>query len=171
MRFPKFLHNFNVTFGISDFSGICEEVTLPKLKFKTEEWRGAGMSAPLEIEVGLEKLECTFKFGEQTFEGYLGAGLNFAGIMTANITGYMKGQDGTSDGMDCIVRGWVKTVDPGTWKAGDIKSSTQTVEMAVQSWLMTRGMVPLLTIDIVNGVQLIGPSDQHAAARQQLKLG
>jgi len=171
LRFPKFLHNFNITWGITDFSGIAEEVTLPKLKYKTEEWRGAGMSAPLEIEVGLEKLEATFKFGEQTIEGYLSAGLNFTGLMTANITSHLKGQDGSSDGMNVILRGWVKTVDPGTWKAGDIKSSTQTVEMAVQSWLMTRGLIPLLTIDIVNGVQLVGPGDQHAAARQFLRLG
>jgi P2 family phage contractile tail tube protein len=170
MKLPKHLKNFNVTFGISDFSAICEEVTMPKLKFKTEEWRGAGMAAPIEIDVGMEKLEATFKFGEQTIEGYLSAGVNLAGLVTATIFGHLSAPDGSTEGMTCILRGMIKTVDPGTWKAGDPKAASQTLEMAVQSWVMTRGIVPLVTIDIMSGITLIGGFDQHEAARKNLKL-
>lgn len=171
MKLPKHLKNFNVTFGISDFSAICEEVTMPKLKYKTEEWRGAGMAAPIEIDVGMEKLEATFKFGEQTIEGYLSAGVTFSGLVTATIYAHLAAPDGGTEGVACILRGWIKTVDPGTWKAGDPKAATQTLEMAVQSWILTRGLVPLVTIDVMSGISLIGAFDQHEAARKNLKLG
>ncbi|MDQ3231787.1 MAG: phage major tail tube protein [Pseudobdellovibrionaceae bacterium] len=171
MKLPKHLKNFNVMFGISDFSAICEEVALPKIKYKTEEWRGAGMAAPIEIDVGLEKLEATFKFGEQTIEGYLSAGVNLSGLITATIFGHIASVDGSSEGITCVLRGWVKGVDPGTWKAGDPKSATQTVEMSVLSWILTRGAVPLITVDVMAGTTLIGAFDQHAAARANLKIG
>lgn len=170
MKYPKHLKNFNVTFGVSDFSGICEEVTLPKIKYKTDEWRGAGMDAPLEIPVGLEKLEATFKFGEQTIEGYLSAGIALSGLVTANIFGHLFGMDGSTDVVTCVMRGWLKGLDPGTWKAGDPKAAGQTLEMSVLTWVMTRGPVPLITIDVMRGITMHGPFDQHEAARKTLKL-
>lgn len=170
MRLPKHLKNFNVTFGVSDFSAICEEVTLPKLKHKTEDFRGAGMDAPIEIEVGREKMEATFKFAEQTIEGYLSSGASFSGLVTATIRGHLSAPDGTSDSVVAILRGWVKTVDPGTWKPGDPKSANQTIEMAVYSYALTRGVIPLVAIDIMNSTSFVGPIDQLAAQRQNLKL-
>src|SRR6478735_10312190 len=106
MKYPLHLKNFNVTFGVSDFSGICEEVTMPKIKYKTEEWRAAGMDAPVEIPVGLEKLEATFKFGEQTIEGYLSAGVALSGLVTATIFGHMAAINGNKETLICILRGW-----------------------------------------------------------------
>lgn len=170
MRYAKHLRNFNVTFGVSDFSGICEEVTLPKIKYKTEEWRAAGMDAPIEIPVGLEKLEATFKFGEQTIEGYLSAGVALSGLVTATIFAHISSMDGASEPLVCILRGWMKGIDPGTFKAGDPKAATQTLEMSVLSWVMTRGAVPLVTIDVMRGITMHGPLDQHEAARKNLKL-
>src|SRR4051812_44054776 len=107
MKLPKHLKNFNVTFGVSDFSAICEEVTLPKIKHKTEEYRGAGMDAPIEIEVGREKLEATFKFAEQTIEGFLASGVSFTGLVTATVYGHISAPDGTSDSIAAVLRGWV----------------------------------------------------------------
>jgi P2 family phage contractile tail tube protein len=37
-----------------------EELTLPKLTLKTEEFRNGGMDAPIEVEMGMEKLESEF---------------------------------------------------------------------------------------------------------------
>ncbi len=170
MRLPKHLKNFNVSFGVSDFSAICEEVTLPKLKHKTEEYRGAGMDAPIEIEVGREKLEATFKFAEQTIEGFISSGVSFTGLVTATVHGHMSAPDGSSDSITAILRGWVKTVDSGTWKAGEPKSANQTIEMAVLSYMLTRGAIPLIAIDIMNGTSLVGPIDQLSAARKNLKI-
>ncbi len=42
------------------YAGNVEELTLPKLTMKTEEFRGGGMDAPIEVEMGMEKLECEF---------------------------------------------------------------------------------------------------------------
>jgi P2 family phage contractile tail tube protein len=171
MKLPKLLKRFSVTFGVSDFSAICDEVALPKLKFKTEEWRGGGMDGPIEMPTGIEKLEATFKFGEQTIEGYLAAGVSLAGFMTVTVRGEISSPEGESDTIIAILRGWVKTVDPGTMKPGDPKSSNQTIEMAVSSYFLTRGAVPLIAIEIKNGKTFIGPFDQMEAARKNLKIG
>ncbi|SMG63879.1 Phage major tail tube protein, partial [methanotrophic bacterial endosymbiont of Bathymodiolus sp.] len=42
------------------FAGNVEELTLPKLTLKTEEFRNGGMDAPIEVEMGMEKLESEF---------------------------------------------------------------------------------------------------------------
>jgi uncharacterized protein len=171
MKLPKFLKRFSVTFGVSDFSAVCDEVSLPKIKFKTEEYRGGGMDAPIEIITGLEKLEATFKFAEQTIEGYLSAGVTLAGLMTVTVRGEMSSPEGETDTLVAILRGLVKTVDPGTMKPGDPKSANQTIEMAVMSYVLTRGVVPLIAIEIKNGKTIIGGFDQMEQARKNLKIG
>ena len=45
---PKILKNFNVFVDGLGYAGRVEEITLPKLTIKTEEYQGAGMSAPVE---------------------------------------------------------------------------------------------------------------------------
>lgn len=52
---PKILKNFNVFVDGRGFAGRAEEITLPKLTIKTEEFLGAGMSAPVEVDMGMEK--------------------------------------------------------------------------------------------------------------------
>ena len=42
------------------YAGNVETLTLPKLTMKTEEFRNGGMDAPIEVELGMEKLEAEF---------------------------------------------------------------------------------------------------------------
>nr|VFK48182.1 MAG: hypothetical protein BECKTC1821E_GA0114239_11055 [Candidatus Kentron sp. TC]VFK50703.1 MAG: hypothetical protein BECKTC1821D_GA0114238_111715 [Candidatus Kentron sp. TC]VFK59839.1 MAG: hypothetical protein BECKTC1821F_GA0114240_10385 [Candidatus Kentron sp. TC] len=46
-------------------AGKVAELTPPKLTMKTEEFRGGGMDVPVDIEMGMEKLEAAF-----TLKGY-----------------------------------------------------------------------------------------------------
>ena len=52
--------NFNLFVDGKGFAGQIEEFTPPKLTLKTEEFRAAGMDAPIELTMGLEKLEASF---------------------------------------------------------------------------------------------------------------
>ena len=45
--------------GVS-FAGEVPTLTLPKLTKKTDDYQGGGMSAPIEMGMGLEKLEAAF---------------------------------------------------------------------------------------------------------------
>ena len=45
------------------YAGKVEEMTPPKLTVQTEEYRAGGMDAPVELDMGMEKLECGFSLG------------------------------------------------------------------------------------------------------------
>jgi UDP-N-acetylmuramoyl-L-alanyl-D-glutamate--2,6-diaminopimelate ligase len=54
---PKILKNFNVFVDGRGYAGKIDEITLPKLTIKTEEYRAGGMDIPVSIDMGMEKLE------------------------------------------------------------------------------------------------------------------
>ena len=56
----KVLKNFSLFVDGRGYAGKAEEVTPPKLTIKTEEFRGGGMDAPIDIDLGMEKMECQF---------------------------------------------------------------------------------------------------------------
>ncbi|WP_410541965.1 phage major tail tube protein [Wolbachia endosymbiont (group A) of Portevinia maculata] len=61
---PKILKNFNVFVDGRGYAGKIDEITLPKLTIKTEEYRAGGMDIPINIDMGMEKLEADFTFAE-----------------------------------------------------------------------------------------------------------
>ena len=52
--------NFNVFVDGKGYAGEAEEYNPPKLALKTEDFRGGGMHAPIELTMGMEKLEADF---------------------------------------------------------------------------------------------------------------
>ena len=66
---PKILKNFNVYVDGRGYAGRVDELTLPKLTIKTDEYQWAGMSAPVEIDMGLEKLEMDLTFSDHIIIG------------------------------------------------------------------------------------------------------
>ena len=49
MALPSKLKNFNLFNDGHSYMGQVDEVVLPKLTAKMEEWRGGGMDAPVDI--------------------------------------------------------------------------------------------------------------------------
>ena len=54
------LKNMSLFVDGKGYAGCIEDITLPKLTLKTEEYHAGGMDVPIEIELGMEKLECQF---------------------------------------------------------------------------------------------------------------
>ncbi len=48
---PKILRNFNVFVDGRGYAGKIDEITLPKLTIKTEEYRAGGMDIPINIDI------------------------------------------------------------------------------------------------------------------------
>jgi P2 family phage contractile tail tube protein len=167
---PAVLTNATVQFNGSNFSGKVEEIVIPQLSWKAEEITLGGMPGAIEIPVTLEKLTATFKVLEQTYEAYLAAGLNSTGLVTALVTGSVKVPAGSSEPVVCVLSGWIKKIEAGTWKAGDIKAAMQSIELAVWRWSLNRNGVPLVNIDMPNGIVFLGPIDQNAVTRQNLLI-
>ena len=74
---PEVLKNINVFVDGVGKVGIAAQLTLPKLTYKTEEFRGGGMNAPIEIPMGMEKLEASFTAREYVRDNFRMLGLTF----------------------------------------------------------------------------------------------
>jgi P2 family phage contractile tail tube protein len=153
--------------GVS-FSGDVPSMTLPKLSVKTEEYRGGGMSGPVDLPTGLEKLEAAF-----TTNGVRKEALKFFGLAdqtACNLVfrGSFRGQKGTVKSVTVTLRGSLKEVDMGDWKPGDKAEIKHAVAVTYYK-LEIDGRV-MFEIDFANMVQVINGVDQLAAERTALGL-
>jgi len=57
---PQVLFNTNLFVDGINFKGDVPSLSLPKLVVKTDEYRGGGMAGPVEMDMGLEKMEASF---------------------------------------------------------------------------------------------------------------
>ncbi|WP_168232300.1 phage major tail tube protein [Pseudomonas veronii] len=165
---PEMLTNCVMFVDGVSFSGDVPSMTLPKLSIKTEEYRGGGMSGPVDLPTGLEKLEAAF-----TTNGVRKEALKFFGLAdqtACNLVfrGSFKGQKGTVKSVTVTLRGSLKEVDMGDWKPGDKAEIKHAVAVTYYK-LEIDGRV-MYEIDFANMVQVINGVDQLAAERSALGL-
>nr|WP_314563048.1 phage major tail tube protein [uncultured Pseudomonas sp.] len=165
---PEMLTNCVMFVDGVSFSGDVPSMTLPKLSIKSEEYRGGGMSGPVDLPTGLEKLEAAF-----TTNGVRKEALKFFGLAdqtACNLVfrGSFKGQKGTVKAVTLTLRGSLKEVDMGDWKPGDKAEIKHAVAVTYYK-LEIDGRV-MYEIDFANMVQVINGVDQLAAERSALGL-
>ena len=165
---PKIIKNFNVYVDGRGYAGRVEEVTLPKLTIKTEEFQGAGMSAPVEIDMGMEKLEMDLTFAEYDKELFKLFGLTNGHEVSLTMRGVM--QTGRTDAEAVIinVRGYIKELDFDAWKPaekGSLKCS-----VACNYYKLSVDGVELIEIDPVNMIHNINGTDLYSKAREILQI-
>lgn len=99
--------------------GQAKEVTLPVPTETVEELRNAGMVMPIDIPMGYEKMEASFKltgFDPQTITLF---GLAVGQEREFMVTGALAHEDGTVINATAYVRGRLIKHDPGTWTPGE----------------------------------------------------
>ena len=162
------LRDFNLFVDGRGYLGRCEEVSPPKLAIKTEETRVGGMDAPVEVDMGMEKLECSFSLLAIDRDV-----LSLWGVSTGNrvplvFRGALRSEDGTERAAVIEVRGLIREIDWGTWKAGD-KASLK-VTMACRYYKLEIGGDTIHEIDVENGVRIVDGEDQLAERRKALGI-
>lgn len=162
---PKILKNFSAFVDGRGYAGRVDEITLPKLSIKTEEYRGGGMDVPIDIDLGMEKLEAEITFSEYDPELF-----RLFGIMdnsTVNFT-LRGGLQGTGDAEPVVInlRGKIKELDSGSWKAGD--KATLKCMIAIFYYKFTIDRRELIEIDAENMIRKINGVDQLSSMRQAL---
>ncbi|WP_369675501.1 phage major tail tube protein, partial [Enterococcus faecium] len=100
------------------YAGVVEEVTPPKLTLKTEEFKAGGMDAPLELDQGMEKLECNFTVASYEKELFAAYGLVPGKMINVTLRGAFE-QDGETREVVMVLNGSWKELDFGTWKSGE----------------------------------------------------
>jgi P2 family phage contractile tail tube protein len=169
MALPRILKHFNVfTDGVTH-AGEVEEIDLPKLTRKVEEYRAGGMNGPVEIDLGSDKLEMETSYGglmREVLQQYGtttidGAMLRFAGA-------YQREDSGEVDAVEITVRGRHTEITFGKGKTGakdpfKVKSSLTYYKLTVngEEWI---------EIDHVNFIERVFGKDRLADQRKAIGL-
>lgn len=158
------LKNFSLFTDSIGFAGYIEEFQPPKLALKTEEHRAGGMDAPVELDMGMEKLEAS-----GTLTGFDDEVLKLIG-KNANFTarGNLFTHGGAETAVEIKMTALVKSLEPGAWKSGE--KATLKFELALTYYKYTQGVEALHEIDVPNMIRIINGIDQLATARKNLGL-
>lgn len=169
MSLPRKLKHFNLFNAGRSYMGEVAEVTLPTLTTKMEEWRGGGMDAPIDVDLGMEKLSMEWTCGgyvRQVLEQYGslshdGVILRFAGALQADDVQEVIP-------LEVVVRGRHSVVDFGSSKPGDdteIKITT-----SISYYKVSMAGDTIIEIDIMNMIKNINGNDLMSDFRMALGL-
>lgn len=163
---PETLANLNLFVDGVSFQGDVPSLTLPKLTLKMEEHRGGGMDAPVELDMGMEKQEANFTTTGVRRESLKFFGLADSTAFNGTFRGAYKGLKGKVTPVIVTLRGMLKEVDMGDWKAGDKAEIKHAVGLTYYKLEVDGRTVyeidPLGMRRVINGV------DQLAAQRSAL---
>lgn len=164
-QIPRILKNFSLFVDGRGLAGLIDTLTLPTLTTKMEEFRGGGMDAPIEHDMGMEKLEGSFSLSE-----YNPDIISLYGLAAADTQITARGairRDG-EDAVPVVVNmtGQVKELETGDWKAGDM--STATFAFSLRYYKLTIGGRVVVEIDKVNMIRRIDGVDQLSSIRTAL---
>lgn len=169
MGMPKILKHFATFIDGTSFVGEVEEVTLPKLTRKMEEWRSGGMHRPVKVDFGGEALECEIsaggwlkdvlkQFGNAKVDG---VALRFAGATQRDDTGeYM--------GVEAHMRGRWEEIDPGNAKAGE--KTEFKCKLALNYYRLVIDGEDVIEVDAINMIEKVGGTDLLATVRKLLGI-
>jgi len=169
MSLPKKLKDFNLFGDGNSWQGQIQELSIPKLTRKMEEYRGGGMDGSLEIDMGQEKIEFEWTAAgliENIFHGYGTTKhdnnlLRFVGAYESDET-----QDVVS--VEVVARGRHKTIDMGTAKAGD--SNSIKVTTTCSYYKLVVGGKTIIEVDVPGYVFIVNGEDRLAEKRAALGI-
>jgi hypothetical protein len=164
---PKILKNFNAFVDGRGYAGRIDEISLPKLSIKAEEYRAGGMDIPVSIDMGMEMLEAEITFSEYDPELFRLFGLISNNPVSLTLRGGMQGT-GNAEAIVINLRGQFKELDSGAWKAGD--KATLKCTVSASYYKLTIDRRELIEIDAENMIRKINGVDQMSTLRQALGI-
>lgn len=162
-QIPRVLKNFSLFVDGRGLAGTISTLTLPTLTTKMEEFRGGGMDAPVDIDMGMEKLETSFElfdYDENILSLY---GLADGAATQVTARGALRRDGEPAVPMVVNMTGVLKEMDPGDWVAGD--QTSMTMSMSLRYLKMTIGSRVAVEIDKVNMIRRINGQDQLETIR------
>lgn len=162
---PRVLKNFTVYVDGVNYIGRVETCKLPDLQVNTADFRAGGMDAPIELDMGMNKLNATLTFAE-----YDPALIKKFGLFSANTPIVLRGaiQRQGESAVPVVIRmqGGVNQLSKGDWQSG--QNSQLTVGVNANTYKEQVNGETLVDIDVLNMVRIIGGVDQLAGIRDAL---
>lgn len=168
MEITNVMRNVNALVDGVGYAGKFEKLTLPKLTIKTEEHRPGGSDAPVELDMGMEKLEASL--ASASIDRGLLERFGFVqnGRLPMTFRGALQSEDGTVTAAVCQLRGMIKEIDWGDWQAGE--KTEMKAMMAVRYYKLEHGGAVIHEIDVENMIRIVNGVDQLAEMRAALGL-
>jgi uncharacterized protein len=165
---PQTFYNFNLFVDGTSYAGVASQVTLPKLKLKTDDHRGGGMDAPVKMDTGMEALEAGFSMTGVSKDALRFFGLADQTAFNGVFRGAFKDQKGAVVAAIATFRGLLHEVDMGDWKPGE-KADTK-YNVGCSYYKLEVDGKAIYEIDVVAGTRVIDGKDQLAAVRQAMGI-
>ena len=162
------LKNFNLFVDGVGQAGKIDELQLPALSVVNDEHRAGGMDAPIDIDLGMEKLEATFttsSLDPQTMKLF---GLAEGNTVQLTARGSIENIDGTKAPVVVQMRGKFSKQETGSWKAGEKATISYTVGLRYYKYSCAGEDIH--EIDVLNMKRIINGTDQRAEHRANIGL-
>ena len=164
---PKVLKNFNLFVDGVGYAGLVEELTLPKLALKLEDYRNGGMDAPTDLDMGMEKLECDFTLSEYEPDVMGFFGLTEDAQVQLVFRGGLDGENGVTPVVVNVTGAW-KDLDMGSWKAGE--KTPLKVSISLRYYKLKIDGNALVEVDVLNMKRVINGNDQLKDMRKAIGM-
>lgn len=161
MGLPLILKNMNAFVDGQSFIGIISEFEEPKLAIATEDLRNGGMLGPVDIDMGLEKMEATLTMSGHTKELIRKFGTTKVdGVRLRLVGAYQADNGGPAQAVECFCGGRFKEIDFGKSKTGEASEHPYTYPLSYYRREVD-GRVEV-EIDMVAGVFIVDGVDRYA---------
>ncbi|WP_311276175.1 phage major tail tube protein [Methylobacterium sp. WCS2018Hpa-22] len=165
---PRHLRAFNAFVNGQGWAGRVEEVELPAVKVKREEFRGGGMNAPKQLDMGTEALEAKLTFAEYLPEIVRCVALGDTMATRVQLRGAIQrnGEAALPVVVDLI--GSFDESEMGTWKEGD--NGKHEITMSAGYYKLSIDGQRLIEIDVDNCIRIVGDNDVLESIRSAIGL-
>jgi uncharacterized protein len=164
----QILKNFNLYIDGRGYAGNIDEVQLPALNIVQEDYRGGGMDAPLSIDMGMEKLEATFKVSKFDRDLITKWGVSAGSGVPLVLRGALESLDGTVKAVAVRISGSVHGLEFDTVTAG--AKAGMTFKLSATSYKYEQDDETLIDIDILNMKRIIGGVDRLKEIRNAIGI-
>lgn len=164
----QILKNFNLYVDGRGYAGNVDEVQLPALTILEEDYRAGGMDAPVGIDMGMEKLEASFKLSKFDRDVLAQFGVAPGTVIPFVLRGALESLDGTVQALVVTMTGRIKSVETDAISPGT--KAAQTFTVSLQAYRYEQDGVVVHDIDVLNMTRIINGVDRLASIRAAIGL-
>ncbi|AJQ93231.1 phage major tail tube protein [Gynuella sunshinyii] len=172
MLVPKVLKNFNLFIAGQGYAGRIQQITLPKLTLRTEEYRLGGLDTGVKIDMGMEPMECELILSEYDAElirrfgiphadmrviNYFGASNGSVELLPLEIRGALSDEDQVMP-LKINASGSITELDMGQWQPG--QQTQLRLHLSLRYYRLELNQETLIEIDVDNRERKIAGKNQ-----------
>lgn len=167
---PRKVKFFQLFVDGRGYAGEGEEFTVPKLTRKMEEYRAGGMQGPIDIDLGVEKIEADFTLGEYNEDIMRQWGICDNAGVKLRLMASTERDDQICEVTphEIVMHGRWKEIDSGTWKGGDSSTMKVSVTISYLKWIINGD--DFIEIDLPNVIFVVDGEDRLLIHRQAIGM-